>query len=82
MLAGVGAWTYVCAMEQPPFPVVLVLLVAFFAFLAVTNDTAWIRIIAIIGVVFVAAAAVRQSLPKRVEGEQMDDPLDEVDPPS
>jgi hypothetical protein len=56
--------------------------VAFFAFLAVTNDTAWIRIIAIIGVVFVAAAAVYQSLPKRVEGEQMDDPLDEVDPSS
>ena len=69
-------------MEQPPFPVVLVLLVAFFAFLAVTNDTPWIRIIAIVGVVFIAAAAIYQSLPKRVEGEQMDDPLDEVDPPS
>ncbi len=82
MCAGVGAWTYVCAMEQPPFPVVLVVLVAFFAFLAVTSDTPWIRIIAIVGAVFIAAAAVYQSLPKRVEGEQMDDPLDEGDTPA
>ena len=70
------------AMEQPPFPWVLVALVAMFGFLAVTSETLWISIVSGIGAFFVAAAAVYQSLPNRVEGEPMDDPLDEGDPPS
>jgi hypothetical protein len=70
------------AMEQPPFPWVLVVLVAFFGFLAVTSETLWISVVAGIGAFFVAAAAVYQSLPKRVEGEPMDDPLDEGEPPT
>ena len=69
-------------MEQPPFPWVLVALVAIFGFLAVTSETMWISIVAGIGTLFVAAAAVYQSLPKRVQGEPMDDPLDEGEPPS
>jgi hypothetical protein len=68
-------------MQQPPFPWVLVMLVAFFGFLALTSETMWIKIIAGIGALFIAAAAIYQSLPKRVEGEQMDDPLDEGEPP-
>jgi hypothetical protein len=76
VVAGVGAWTYVDAMEQPPFPVALVVLVAFFGFLAVVSESLWIKIIAAIGAFFVAAAAVYQSLPKRVEGAEMDDPVD------
>jgi len=82
MVAGVRASTYVGAMEQPPFPWVLVVLVAFFGFLAVTSETLWISIVAGVGALFVAAAAVYQSMPKRVEGEPMDDPLDEGEPPS
>lgn len=65
LVAGVGAWPYVVAMEQPPFPVALVVLVVFFVLLAVTNDTGWIRIVAGAGALFVAAAAVYQSLPRR-----------------
>ena len=75
-VAGVGGSTYVVAMEQPPFPVALVVMVAFFGFLAVVSEVLWISIIAGIGALFVAAAAIYQSLPKRVEGEEMDDPLD------
>jgi len=63
-------------MEQPPFPIALVVLVVFFAFLAATNDVTWIRIIAGLGALFVAAAAMYQSMPRRVEGDPMDDPLD------
>jgi hypothetical protein len=63
-------------MEQPPFPIALVVMVAFFGFIAVVSEALWISIIAGIGAFFVAAAAVYQSLPKRVEGEEMDDPLD------
>ena len=59
----------------------LVVLVAFFGFLALTSETMWIKIVAGIGALFIAAAAIYQSLPKRVEGEQMDDPLDEGEPP-
>jgi len=70
------------AMEQPPFPWVLVVLVAMFGFLAVTSETMWISIVSGIGALFVAAAAIYQSMPKRVEREPMDDPLDEGDPPS
>ena len=70
------------AMEQPPFPWVLVVLVAMFGFLAVTSETMWISIVAGIGALFVAAAAIYQSLPKRVGHEPMDDPLDEGEPPS
>ena len=80
-VAGAQASTYVGAMEQPPFPWVLVVLVAFFGFLAVTSETMWISVVAGAGAFFVAAAAVYQSMPKRVEGEPMDDPLDEGDPP-
>jgi hypothetical protein len=60
-------------MEQPPFPVALVALVVFFVFLAVTSKTGWIQVVAGAGAVFIAAAAVYQSMPRRVEGEQMDD---------
>ena len=60
----------------------LVVLVAFFGFLAVTSETLWIAIVAGIGAFFVAAAAVYQSMPKRVEGEQVDDPPDEGEPPT
>jgi hypothetical protein len=70
------------AMEQPPFPWVLVVLVVFFGFLAVTSETMWIAIVAGLGAFFVAAAAVYQSLPKRVEGEPMEDPWDEGEAPS
>ena len=82
MVAGVRAWPYVGAMEQPPFPWVLVMLVAFFGFVAMTAETLWIAIVAGIGALFVAAAAIYQSLPKRVSGEEMDDPLDEDERPS
>ena len=68
-------------MEHPPFPWVLVVLVAFFGFLALTSETVWISIVAGIGALFVAAAAVYQSLPKRGEGDPMDDPLNEGEPP-
>jgi hypothetical protein len=68
-------------MEQPRFPWVLVMLVAFFGFVALTSETMWISIAAGVGALIVAAAAVYQSLPKRVEGEEMDDPLDEGEPP-
>jgi hypothetical protein len=68
-------------MEQPPFPWVLVVLVAFFGFVALTSETAWIQIVAGIGALFIAAAAVYQSIPNRVEGEEMDDPLDDGEPP-
>ena len=64
-------------MEQPPFPIALVALVAFFAFLAAFNDVTWIRIVAGLGALFVAAAAMYQSVPRRVRGEPADDPLDE-----
>jgi hypothetical protein len=69
-------------MEQPPFPWMLVVLVAFFGFLALTSETAWIMISAGIGALFVAAAAVYQSMPKRVEGDPIEDPLDEGEPPA
>ncbi len=69
-------------MEQPPFPVALVALVVFFVFLAYTSETAWIQVVAAVGALFIAAAAIYQSLPKRVEGEPVDDPLDEGEPPS
>ncbi len=81
MVAGVGAWSYVVAMEQPPFPWALVVLVVFFGFMAVASETVWIQVVAAIGALFVAAAAIYQSLPKKVEGEEMDDPLDEEEPP-
>jgi hypothetical protein len=68
-------------MEQPRFPWVLVMLVAFFGFVALTSETMWISIVAGVGALFVAAAAIYQSMPKRVEGEEMDDPLDEGNPP-
>ena len=45
-------------MEQPPFPWVLVMLVAFFGFVAMTAETLWIAIVAGLGALFVAAAAV------------------------
>ena len=82
MVAGVGVWPYVVAMEQPPFPWVLVMLVAFFGFVAVSSETMWITIVAGIGAVFVAAAAIYQSLPKQVPGEEMDDPLDDGERPA
>ena len=66
-------------MEQPPFPIALVVLVAFFAFLAATNDVVWIRVVSGVGALFFAAAAMYQSMPRRVEDQPMDDPLD--DPP-
>jgi hypothetical protein len=68
-------------MEQPRFPWVLVMLVALFGFLALTSETMWISIVAGVGALFVAVAAIYQSRPKRVEGEEMDDPLDEGNPP-
>jgi hypothetical protein len=68
-------------MEQPRFPWVLVMLVAFFGFVALTSETMWISIVAGVGALFVAVAAIYQSMPKRVEGEEMDDPLDEGNPP-
>jgi hypothetical protein len=64
-------------MEQPPFPFALVALVAFFGFIAFTSEVSWIRVVAGVGALFIAAAAVFQSLPKRVEGEETPDPLDE-----
>lgn len=57
------------------------MLVAFFGFLALTSETMWIKIVAGIGALFIAAAAIYQSRPKRVLGEEMDDPLDEGEPP-
>jgi hypothetical protein len=69
-------------MKQPPFPWVLVMLVAFFGFVAMTSETMWISIAAGIGAFFVAAAAIYQSIPKRAPGEEMDDPLDEGERPS
>jgi len=69
-------------MKQPPFPVALVALVAFFVFVAFTSDTAWISIVAGVGALFVAAAAIYQSMPQRVAGEEMDDPLDGIEPPT
>jgi len=57
------------------------MLVALFGFLALTSETLWISIVAGVGVLFIAAAAIYQSLPKRVPGEPMDDPLDESEPP-
>ena len=57
------------------------MLVAFFGFLALTSETTWIKIVAGLGALFVAAAAVYQSMPKRVEDEPMDDPLDEGEQP-
>lgn len=76
LVAGGGGRSYLDSMEQPPFPIVLVVLVAFFAYLAATNDVVWIRVVAGLGALFVAAAAMFQSMPRRVDGEEMDDPLD------
>jgi len=57
------------------------MLVAFFGFVALTSETMWISIVAGIGAFFVATAAIYQSRPKRVVGEEMDDPLDDGEPP-
>ena len=75
-------WPYVVAMEHPPFPWVLVMLVAFFGFVAVSSETVWIMVVAGVGALFVAAAAIYQSVPKRAPGEEMDDPLDDGEKPS
>ncbi len=60
-------------MTQPRFPVALVALVAFFVFLAIWSDVAWIKITAALGAFFIAAAAVYQSLPQREPQEPIDD---------
>ncbi|MGI9083719.1 MAG: hypothetical protein ACR2FE_00330 [Aeromicrobium sp.] len=59
-------------MEQPRFPVVLVVLVALFGFIAISSEVVWIKIIAVIGALFVAAAAVYQSMPQRDEQDPVD----------
>ena len=65
-------------MEKPRFPVMLVVLVAFFGFIAVTAETLWIAIIAGTGAFFIAAAAIYQSIPRPPsDGELIDDPEDE-----
>jgi succinate-acetate transporter protein len=69
-------------MKQPPFPFALVALVVFFVFVAFTSDTAWISVVAGVGALFVAAAAIYQSMPQRIVGEEMDDPLDGIEPPT
>ncbi|MGH3458871.1 hypothetical protein [Aeromicrobium sp.] len=60
-------------MEQPPFPVALVVLVVLFGSLALWSDVLWIKVIAGLGTFFVAAAAVFQSLPKRSPQDPIDD---------
>jgi hypothetical protein len=77
MVAGCSRWTYLGSMEQPKFPTVLVVLVAFFVFLALWSDVLWITASAWIGAFFVASAAVYQSLPRRAPQE----PIDEDTPP-
>ncbi len=60
-------------MEQPPFPYVLVIMVGLFGFIALTSGPLWIRIIAAIGTVTLAAAAVYQSRPRRAPEDPIDD---------
>lgn len=55
-------------MEQPPFPIVLVVLVAMFGFLTFTAETPWIKVISAIATLTVAAAALFQSRPRKSEG--------------
>jgi hypothetical protein len=65
-------------MEKPRFPLVLVALVAFFGFIAVTSETLWIAAIAGTGAFFIAAAAIYQSIPRPPsDGEPVDDVEDE-----
>lgn len=60
-------------MEQPPFPYMLVILVAMFGFLALSSGPLWIRIGAAIATVVIAAAAVYQSRPRRAPEDPIDD---------
>lgn len=64
-------------MEQPPFPTALVVMVAFFGFIAVSTDALWIRVTAIVAVLFVGTAAVVRSMPQRTVGEEPE-PDDEL----
>lgn len=64
-------------MEKPRFPVVLVLLVAFFGFIAVTEKTPWISIVAGTGAFFIAAAAIYQSIPRTPTDQGSVDELDD-----
>jgi hypothetical protein len=64
-------------MEQPPFPTALVVMVAFFGLIAVTTDALWIRVGAIIAVLFVGTVAVVKSLPQRIV-EDEPEPDDEL----
>jgi hypothetical protein len=67
-------------MEQPPFPTALILMVVFFGFLALVSEPVWMRITAGIGALVIAAAAIYQSRPKRVEIEHPDDERPDVEP--
>jgi hypothetical protein len=65
-------------MEKPRFPLMLVVMVAFFGFIAVTAEARWIAIVAGIGAIFIAAAAIYQSIPRPPsDGELVDDEEDE-----
>ena len=65
-------------MEKPRFPLMLVVMVAFFGLIAVTAEARWIAIVAGVGAFFIAAAAIYQSIPRPPsDGELVDDEEDE-----
>ncbi|WP_375002035.1 hypothetical protein [Aeromicrobium sp. CTD01-1L150] len=65
-------------MKQPPFPFVLVALVAVMGYLALTEGQAAIRILCAVAAVILAAAAIYQSRPVREPQDPIVDP--DVDP--
>lgn len=63
-------------MKQPPFPIVLVAMVAVMGYLALTESEPLIRILCGVATLVLAAAALYQSRPVREPEERVDPDAD------
>ena len=63
-------------MKQPPFPIVLVALVAVMGYLALTESEPFIRTLCGVATLVLAAAALYQSRPVREPEEPVDPDLE------
>jgi hypothetical protein len=62
---------------EPKFPWALLVIIAMFTFVAISEKSPpWVVVLAIFAVIFSAAAAIYQSLPKREDTGEVDPELD------
>jgi len=62
---------------EPKFPWALLVIIAMFTYVAISDKSPpWVVVLAIFAVIFAAAAAIYQSLPKREDTGEVDPELD------